>query len=101
MPSPATPSETTLGGRPATSVRLALDTERMAGQLTTCTDGTYTLWKLPLGATEQLRIEMSERVWVLGTASGPLVVTAIDGGTSTAADQQAIQRVLDSLEITP
>jgi hypothetical protein len=81
---PSTPTSTTLGGRPATTFRLALD-ESIAGSLQTCTNGTYTLWKLPLGATEEFRIGMAERVWVLDTASGPLVVTSTGSRRCTTA----------------
>jgi len=91
-----TPTSTTLGGQPATTFRLALATgTSVAG----CSNATYTVWQLPLGATEELQPGSSETVWVLDTSKGPLVVTA--SGNGAAADQQAIQQVLDSMDITP
>ena len=93
---PTTPTSTTIGGRPATTFRLML-----SAPPSSCTNGTYLLWQLPLGATNELQTGMSQRVWVLDTAAGPLVVDAVDAGDATPAQQQALQQAIDSIQFEP
>jgi hypothetical protein len=90
---PNPPTSTTLGGQPATLLRLALDRTRA------CPGGTapYTLWQLPGGATNPMEVDMSERVWVVDTTAGPLVVLAVD----RPYELPAVQQLLDSIEINP
>jgi hypothetical protein len=85
------PTSTALGGLPATSFTLMLK-----APLHDCSNNTYVLWQLPLGATNELQPGMSEQVWVVDVKGLPLVVEA-----DSSATQQAIHQVLDSLEITP
>ncbi len=94
---PTTPTATTIGGRPATTFRLTL----AAPLGTNCTNNTYLLWKLPLGATEELLTGVSDRVWILDTAAGPLVIVTADSRADTPALQQQIQQVLDSIRFEP
>jgi hypothetical protein len=86
-----TPTSATLGGLSATSFRLSV-----SGSLRDCSSGTYLLWELPLGATNELQTGMSERVSVVDVNGLPLVVLAVDAGD--ANQQQAIQQVLDSIQ---
>lgn len=89
---PTTPTSTTLGGRPATELRLMLGAPQ-----SDCTNGTYQLWELPLGATNQLQTGMSERAWVMDVDGQRLVVLAIDAGDASQVQQDAIQQVIDSI----
>ena len=88
-----TPTSTTLGGQPATMARLVLNRTRGCPGA----NAYYTLWQLPGGATNQLYVDMDERVWVVDTAAGPLVVVVVD----SPYESQAAKQLLDSLQITP
>jgi hypothetical protein len=92
----ATPTPASLGGRPATSFRLTL-----SAPASECSNGTYLLWQLPLGATNELQTGMSERISVIDVNGLPLVVTAVDTTGETAAERQAIQQAIDSIEFEP
>jgi hypothetical protein len=85
-----TPKSTTLGGLPATSFRL-----RLEGPTGSCTNDTHLIWKLPLGATNELQSGTIERVSVVEVAGQPLVVTAVDAGDATV--NHRIQQLLDSV----
>jgi hypothetical protein len=93
---PTDMTSTSLGGQPATKFALGLG-RPLAG----CTDGTYRIWELPLGATNELTSRMNEDVWVVATHTGPLVVTAVYFNDGTTAPDPRIQDALDSMQITP
>jgi len=86
-----TPVSSTFAGFPATSIRLTLG----GPTIRDCSNGTYLLWELPLGATNELQPAMSERVRVVDVAGQALVVEADD--TGGRAVQQQIQQALDSI----
>ena len=95
---PTTKTVTTVGGLPATLLELRLNGSTTLGD---CTNGKYELWELPLGAVNELRPGMSERVWVMDVEGQRLVVLAIDAGGASQAQQQAIQQLLDSIRFEP
>lgn len=93
---PTDMTSTTLGGQPATKFALALE-----HPLVGCTDGTYRIWELPLGATNELTPRMVEDVWVVETHAGPLVVTAVYSNDSTILPDQGLEHAVESMQITP
>lgn len=92
----ATPAPTTLGGLPATTFTLMLK-----APLRDCSNNTYLLWQLPLGATNELQVGVSEHIWIVDVNGLPLVITGVDTGDASATTQQAIQQVLGSLRFEP
>ena len=92
----AAPTRATLAGLPAASFTVKLD-----APLRDCSNDTYLLWQLPLGATNELQAGMSEHVWIVEVNGLPLVITGVDSGGASTATQQAIQQVLGSLRIEP
>jgi hypothetical protein len=87
----------TIGGRSA-----VLLTATAPGSLADCTDQTFRLWKLPLGAIVELSPGATQRIWVVdGGAAGPLVIGAEDHPDWPPQVGVATDQLLDSLQIEP
>jgi hypothetical protein len=88
------PASTTIGGRPATKVTIS-----GPDRVDTCTDGGFSYWQLPLGATEEVGAGMTATLYFVENGEQPLVIVtdSMDGiGTPNLA--QTIQQVLDSIQ---
>ena len=92
----STPTATTLGGLPATMLTLA-----GPASLSSCTDGVFRVWELPLGATNDLLPGETQRVWILAVDGKRLVVSGHELPDDTAAGRADVQRVIDSMLIEP
>jgi hypothetical protein len=92
-----TDAAATIGGRSA-----VLLTATAPGSLADCTDQTFRLWKLPLGAIVELSPGATERIWVVDVgAAGPLVIGAQDHLAWPPQVGVATDQLLDSLQIEP
>jgi hypothetical protein len=91
----SSPTQTTLGGIPATRVNLTPTTSPA-----TCSNNAYNLWELPLGAQNAVaRQGSTEDVYVLEVNGRRLVVTVPHDPAETQLHHDTVQRLLDSVHI--
>ena len=62
-------------------------------------DGSFEIWQLPLGATNDMTPGESDRVWILQVGSQRLVIDAPQTPGESAADIAAVQGILDSIHL--
>jgi hypothetical protein len=95
----AAPTEVTFGGY--SGKQLTLTAPATFGQCILTADGTYEVWELPLGATNDLTPGEIDRVWILDVAGQRLVIDAPETPNETAQDSAEVQAVLDSIRLVP
>jgi hypothetical protein len=92
----STPSTTTFGGLPATTLTLT-----PPGKLSNCTNAAFRVWHQPSGYSNDVVPGETQRVWILDVGGKRLVVTAVAWPGETEASLAEIQHVLDSILIEP
>ncbi len=92
------PTAVTLGGHSGKG--LTLTAPASFTSCTLSTNGTFSVWQLPLGATMDMTAGGRSRVWILDVGGTRLVVDVpeLTGDPTTTAE---IQGILDSLQIAP
>ncbi|MGZ6267340.1 MAG: hypothetical protein ACXWM8_03620 [Candidatus Limnocylindrales bacterium] len=91
-----TPVDVTLGGYQGKQLTLTAPTS-----VSGCSLGSYHIWQLPLGATNDLAPGFSDQVWILDVDGQRLVIDSQVVPGQTAANKAEVQAVLDSIRITP
>lgn len=87
----------TIGGRQA-----VLLTATAPGSLADCVDGTFNLWRLPLGTDVYVPPGGTQRIWVVdGGTAGPLVISAEGHPDWPPQLGLEIDQLIGSLEIKP
>jgi len=94
-----TPTDVTLGG--FAGKQLTLTAPASFADCTLSPDGNFRVWELPLGATNDLLPGQRDPVWILDVDGQRLVIDALEQPGMTAADKAEVQRILDSIRITP
>jgi hypothetical protein len=93
------PTVATLGGYQGKQLTLTAPASFAGCTLTS--DGSFEIWKLPLGATQDLTPGESDRVWILQVGSQRVVIDAPQTPGESATDIAAVQGVLDSIHLAP
>lgn len=92
-----TPVEATIGGRTGQQLTITAPTVTTGCELVP--GGTFPIWELPLGSTNELMPGQVDRVWIVDVEGTRLVIDATDSlGTDAALDAE-IQGILDSIRI--
>jgi len=94
----STPTDVTLGG--FQGKQLTLTAPAASASCPPGEGGRYPIWRLPLGAFNDLAPGGSDRLWILDAGGQPLVIDSPVSGP-TAATQAEVQGILDSLHIAP
>ncbi len=94
-----TPTDVTLAG--FQGKQLTLTAPASFSGCTLAPGGSYRVWELPLGATNDMTPGERDRVWILDVGGKRLVIEAPEMPGQTAQDKAAVQGVLDSLRIAP
>jgi hypothetical protein len=64
-------------------------------------DGSVSIWKLPLGATNNIYPGERDQVWILDVGGQRLVIDAPQLAGETAAQAAEVQAVLNSVQLAP
>lgn len=92
-----TPVDATIGGRTGKQLTITAPTVTTGCDLVS--GGTFPIWELPLGSTNELRPGQVDRVWIVDVDGTRLVIDATHSlGTDAALDAE-IQGILDSIRI--
>ncbi len=90
-----TPTAVTVGGYQGKQLTLTAPASASG-----CTDGSFGVWQLPQGATNDLTPGEADRLWILDVAGQRLVIEAAETPGQAAATTE-VQGVLDSIELAP
>lgn len=94
-----TPVDATIGGRTGNQLTITAPTVTTGCEL--ASGGTFPIWELPLGSTNELMPGQTDRVWIVDVDGTRLVIDATHSfGTDEVLDAE-IQGILDSLQIDP
>ena len=93
------PSDVTLGGYQGKQLTLTAPASFATCKLTPA--GTFEIWQLPLGATNDLTPGEVDRVWILQVADQRLVIDAPQIPGESAADTAAVEGILNSIHLAP
>jgi hypothetical protein len=91
------PTVATLGGYQGKQLTLTAPASFAGCTLTA--DGSFEIWQLPLGATNDMTPGENDRVWILQVGSQRLVIDAPQTPGESAADIAAVQGILDSIHL--
>jgi hypothetical protein len=90
-----TPAVVTVGGYQGKQLTLTAPANASG-----CTDGSFGVWQLPLGAINELTPGEADRLWIVDVAGERLVIEAAETPGQAAATAE-VQAVLDSLKLAP
>jgi hypothetical protein len=93
----AGPTDESIGGLNGKLVTLNSPTDTSGCDLTP--DGTFRIWTLPYGATEDIGPGWTDRLWVVDTGGHRLVIQASGPTSQSDAEKAAVQSVVDSIVI--
>ena len=94
-----TPTDVTVAGFHGKQLTLTAPASFAGCTLTP--DGNFRVWKLPLGATNDMTPGERDRVWILDVGGQRLVIDALETPDQTAEGKTEVQGILDSIGIAP
>ena len=94
-----TPADVTVSGY--RGKQLTLTAPASFADCTLSPDGSFRVWELPLGATNDLQPGQRDPVWILDVEGQRLVIDAAEQPGMTAEDKAEVQAILDSIRLEP